>query len=43
MKRLMFVSVGQLSVHSSQDEWVDLKYLEQGKVSTVANWGEAPH
>ncbi len=32
MKRLMFVSVGELPVNSSQHEWIDLKYLEKGRM-----------
>ena len=35
MKRLMFVSAGQLLPSTAQDEWVDLKLLEKGKVAVV--------
>ena len=30
MKRMWFVSVGELPVRTIHDEWVDLKYLEKG-------------
>ena len=32
MKRMWFVSVGALPVQTIHDEWVDLKYLEKGKL-----------
>ena len=32
MKRMWFVSVGALPVRTIHDEWVDLKYLEKGKL-----------
>ena len=35
MKRLMFVSAGQLPPSTAQDEWVDLKLLEKGKVPVI--------
>ena len=31
MKRMWFVSVGELPLHTIHDEWVDLKYLEKGE------------
>ena len=31
MKRMWFVSVGELPVRTIDDEWVDLKYLEKGE------------
>ena len=31
MKRMWFVSVGELPVRTIHDEWVDLKYLEKGR------------
>ena len=30
MKRLWFLSVGELPLKSAHDDWVDLKYLEKG-------------
>ena len=31
MKRLMFISVGLLDIHTAQEEWVDNKFLEKGE------------
>ena len=36
MKRMWFVSVGALPVQTIHHEWVDLKYLEKGKLLEIS-------
>ena len=42
MKRLFFVGVGELPLNSSQQEWVDLKYLERGNVTSSHVYEDKP-